>query len=178
MDNTPESDQLAALFAQCALVQPEFSQAFDTSMDHSESSQNSATALPQEALNSASVNQEMEDVERIRGAQSDGAGGMGPQHLMDPVRSGILAKLEGAPGSSHSSWESGKTASGGSQRGAGDEGQPDQESRVPILAESGRLQVVVDASADGSSFTCPHCTGVVNFQRQKEHYELWCTGMR
>ena len=150
-------------------------------MDHSESSQSSGTALPQEALNDASVNQEMEDVERIRDAQSnyasDGAGGLCPQHLMDPVRSGILAKLEGAPSSSRPSWESRNTPLGDSQRAAGDEGQPDQESRVPILAESGRLQVVVDASADGSSFTCPHCNGVVNFQRQKEHHELWCTGM-
>ena len=147
-------------------------------MDHSESSQSSGTALPQEALNDASENQEMEGVERIRDAQSnyvsDGAGGLCPQHLMDPVRSGILAKLEDAPSSSRRSWESGKTPSCDSR---GDEGHPDQESRVPILAESGRLQVVVDASADGSSFTCPHCNGVVNFQRQKEHRELWCTGM-
>ncbi|OAE29355.1 hypothetical protein AXG93_4831s1140 [Marchantia polymorpha subsp. ruderalis] len=31
---------------------------------------------------------------------------------------------------------------------------------APILAESGRLQVVMDASADGSSFVCLQCGGV------------------
>ncbi|GBG73048.1 hypothetical protein CBR_g12766 [Chara braunii] len=45
----------------------------------------------------------------------------------------------------------------------------------PILAESGRLQVVRDASADNSSFTCSLCGGVLSSVRRDEHRH-WCTG--
>lgn len=45
-----------------------------------------------------------------------------------------------------------------------------------ILAESGREQVVLDASADGSSFLCHQCGGVVSNLRRDEHFAYWCTG--
>lgn len=48
-------------------------------------------------------------------------------------------------------------------------------SGVPILAERGAIQVVRDASADGSSFTCPRCLGVVAMVRRDEHYLYWCS---
>ncbi|KAG0614545.1 hypothetical protein M758_6G185300 [Ceratodon purpureus] len=43
-----------------------------------------------------------------------------------------------------------------------------------ILAESGREQVVYDASADGSSFLCHQCGGVVSNSRRDEHFAYWC----
>ncbi|BBN06768.1 hypothetical protein MPTK1_3g23770 [Marchantia polymorpha subsp. ruderalis] len=46
---------------------------------------------------------------------------------------------------------------------------------APILAESGRLQVVMDASADGSSFVCLQCGGVVSNLRRDEHLQFWCS---
>jgi len=45
-----------------------------------------------------------------------------------------------------------------------------------ILAESGREQVVLDASADGSSFLCHQCGGVVSNLRRDEHFAYWCSG--
>lgn len=49
------------------------------------------------------------------------------------------------------------------------------QSSAPILAESGRLQVVMDASSDGSSFVCVQCGGVVSNQRRDEHFTFWCS---
>ncbi|KAH7315327.1 hypothetical protein KP509_21G044400 [Ceratopteris richardii] len=46
---------------------------------------------------------------------------------------------------------------------------------APILAESGRLQVVLDASMDGSSFICLQCGGLVSNMRKDEHYAYWCS---
>ncbi|KAG6548998.1 hypothetical protein Mapa_009440 [Marchantia paleacea] len=46
---------------------------------------------------------------------------------------------------------------------------------APILAESGRLQVVMDASSDGSSFVCLQCGGVVSNLRRDEHIQFWCS---
>lgn len=43
-----------------------------------------------------------------------------------------------------------------------------------ILAESGRMQVVLDAVADGSSFICLKCGGLVSNHRKEEHYAYWC----
>ncbi|KAI4339833.1 hypothetical protein MLD38_024732 [Melastoma candidum] len=43
-----------------------------------------------------------------------------------------------------------------------------------ILQESGRMQIVLDAYADGSSFICLQCGGVVSLQRKDEHYAYWC----
>ena len=43
-----------------------------------------------------------------------------------------------------------------------------------ILAESGRMQIVLDASSDGSSFICLQCGGLVSTQRKDEHYAYWC----
>ncbi|KAM3710344.1 hypothetical protein ACJW30_01G022600 [Castanea mollissima] len=43
-----------------------------------------------------------------------------------------------------------------------------------ILAESGRLQVVLDAFSDGSSFICLQCGGLVSNHRKDEHYAYWC----
>jgi hypothetical protein len=46
---------------------------------------------------------------------------------------------------------------------------------APILAESGRMQIVLDASADGSSFICLQCGGLVSNLRRDEHLAYWCT---
>ncbi|CAI5477580.1 unnamed protein product [Closterium sp. Yama58-4] len=43
-----------------------------------------------------------------------------------------------------------------------------------ILAEQGRMQVVADAAADGSSVTCIACGGVISGARWKEHVQFWC----
>lgn len=43
-----------------------------------------------------------------------------------------------------------------------------------ILAESGRMQVVLDAVSDGSSFICLKCGGLVSNHRKDEHYAYWC----
>ncbi|CAI6009003.1 unnamed protein product [Closterium sp. NIES-65] len=43
-----------------------------------------------------------------------------------------------------------------------------------ILAEQGRMQVVTDAAADGSSVTCSICRGVISGARWKEHVQFWC----
>ncbi|KAI5084993.1 hypothetical protein GOP47_0001162 [Adiantum capillus-veneris] len=49
---------------------------------------------------------------------------------------------------------------------------------APILAESGRMQVVLDASADGSSFICLQCGGLVSGHRKDEHIAYWCSHSR
>ncbi|KAL9259033.1 hypothetical protein AKJ16_DCAP26654 [Drosera capensis] len=43
-----------------------------------------------------------------------------------------------------------------------------------ILAETGRTQIVLDAFADGSSFICLQCGGLVSANRRDEHYAYWC----
>ncbi|ERN12077.1 hypothetical protein AMTR_s00035p00214380 [Amborella trichopoda] len=43
-----------------------------------------------------------------------------------------------------------------------------------ILAKSGRMQVVLDAFADGSSFICLQCGGLVSNLRREEHFAYWC----
>ncbi|KAI4337006.1 hypothetical protein L6164_015468 [Bauhinia variegata] len=43
-----------------------------------------------------------------------------------------------------------------------------------ILAETGRMQVVLDAVSDGSSFICLKCGGLVSNHRKEEHYAYWC----
>lgn len=43
-----------------------------------------------------------------------------------------------------------------------------------ILAETGRMQVVLDAFSDGSSFICLQCGGLVSNHRKEEHYAFWC----
>lgn len=43
-----------------------------------------------------------------------------------------------------------------------------------ILAETGRMQIVLDASSDGSSFICLKCGGLVSLHRKDEHYAYWC----
>ncbi|KAI4389887.1 hypothetical protein MLD38_002058 [Melastoma candidum] len=43
-----------------------------------------------------------------------------------------------------------------------------------ILQESGRMQIVLDAYADGSSFICLQCGGLVSLQCKDEHYAYWC----
>lgn len=43
-----------------------------------------------------------------------------------------------------------------------------------ILAETGRMQVVMDAFSDGSSFICLQCGGLVSNNRKDEHYAYWC----
>lgn len=47
---------------------------------------------------------------------------------------------------------------------------------VSILAETGRTQIVLDASSDGSSFVCLQCGGLVSNHRKDEHYAYWCGG--
>ncbi|XP_078439415.1 uncharacterized protein LOC144709676 [Wolffia australiana] len=48
----------------------------------------------------------------------------------------------------------------------------------PILAESGRREVIVDAFMDGSSFVCSRCGGLVSNLRKDEHLAYWCGGKR
>ncbi|KAJ8637817.1 hypothetical protein MRB53_012084 [Persea americana] len=43
-----------------------------------------------------------------------------------------------------------------------------------ILAQTGRKQLVLDAFADGSSFICLQCGGLVSNQRREEHLAYWC----
>ncbi|KAJ0026391.1 hypothetical protein Pint_08734 [Pistacia integerrima] len=43
-----------------------------------------------------------------------------------------------------------------------------------ILAETGRMQIVLDAYSDGSSFFCLQCGGLVSNHRKDEHYAYWC----
>lgn len=58
-----------------------------------------------------------------------------------------------------------------------DDSESRQNGRVAILAEEGRLQVVRDAYADGSSFLCLRCKGVVKASRMDEHMTIWCPGL-
>lgn len=44
-----------------------------------------------------------------------------------------------------------------------------------ILAETGRMQIVLDAFSDGSSFICLQCGGLVSNHRKDEHYAYWCS---
>jgi hypothetical protein len=43
-----------------------------------------------------------------------------------------------------------------------------------IAQESGRGGLEGAALADGSSWRCPHCAGVVPVQRQQAHLAHWC----
>ncbi|KAJ1254678.1 hypothetical protein BS78_04G043700 [Paspalum vaginatum] len=43
-----------------------------------------------------------------------------------------------------------------------------------ILAESGRKQIIMDAFADGSSFICLKCGGLISTSRKDEHLAYWC----
>eukprot|EP00899_Mesostigma_viride_P021877 jgi/Mesvir1/29691/Mv00926-RA.1 len=52
-----------------------------------------------------------------------------------------------------------------------------QQLESSILHESGRGEIVVDAAADGSSFVCPRCWGVVSMARQEAHNNLWCPAL-
>ncbi|KAL9172347.1 hypothetical protein ABFS82_03G040100 [Erythranthe guttata] len=49
------------------------------------------------------------------------------------------------------------------------------EGTTSILAESGRNQIVLDASSDGSSFVCLQCGGLVSNLRKDEHFAFWCS---
>ncbi|KAL3840428.1 hypothetical protein ACJIZ3_025019 [Penstemon smallii] len=51
--------------------------------------------------------------------------------------------------------------------------EPDAQG-TSILAETGRKQIVLDAFADGSSFVCLQCGGLVSNLRRDEHYAFWC----
>ncbi|KAG0503280.1 hypothetical protein HPP92_003352 [Vanilla planifolia] len=44
-----------------------------------------------------------------------------------------------------------------------------------ILAMSGRKQIILDAFADGSSFICLKCGGLVSSHRKDEHFMYWCS---
>lgn len=49
-------------------------------------------------------------------------------------------------------------------------------SDASILARSGRMQIMLDAFADGSSFVCLKCGGLVSNHRKDEHLMYWCGG--
>ncbi|XP_040997308.1 uncharacterized protein LOC121243280 [Juglans microcarpa x Juglans regia] len=51
---------------------------------------------------------------------------------------------------------------------------PEDAHGASILAETGRMQVVLDAFSDGSSFICLQCGGLVSNHRKEEHYAYWC----
>ncbi|EHA8590246.1 hypothetical protein COCNU_scaffold016393G000020 [Cocos nucifera] len=44
-----------------------------------------------------------------------------------------------------------------------------------ILAMTGRKQIMLDAFADGSSFVCLQCGGLVSNLRKDEHLAYWCS---
>ncbi|XP_050217289.1 uncharacterized protein LOC126668115 [Mercurialis annua] len=46
-----------------------------------------------------------------------------------------------------------------------------------ILAETGRMQIVLDAFSDGTSFICLQCGGLVSNHRKDEHYAHWCCNL-
>ena len=46
-----------------------------------------------------------------------------------------------------------------------------------ILADTGRMQIVLDAFSDGSNFICLQCGGLVSNHRKEEHYAYWCGNM-
>ncbi|GLJ15104.1 hypothetical protein SUGI_0246850 [Cryptomeria japonica] len=48
-------------------------------------------------------------------------------------------------------------------------------SGTSILAENGRMQIVMDAFEDGSSFICLQCGGLVSNARKDEHIAYWCS---
>ncbi|KAK8916732.1 hypothetical protein KSP39_PZI022250 [Platanthera zijinensis] len=48
-------------------------------------------------------------------------------------------------------------------------------SEESILAKSGRMQIMVDAFSDGSSFICLKCGGLVSNHRKDEHFMYWCS---
>ncbi|XP_010439034.1 PREDICTED: uncharacterized protein LOC104722541 [Camelina sativa] len=48
---------------------------------------------------------------------------------------------------------------------------------ISILEKSGRSQIMLDAFADGSSFICLQCGGLVSIHRKDEHYAYWCSNM-
>lgn len=48
---------------------------------------------------------------------------------------------------------------------------------VSILDKSGRSQIMLDAFADGSSFICLKCGGLVSVHRRDEHYAYYCSGV-
>ncbi|CAL9074545.1 unnamed protein product [Musa textilis] len=43
-----------------------------------------------------------------------------------------------------------------------------------ILSMTGRKQIMLDAFADGSSFVCLQCGGLVSSLRRDEHMAYWC----
>lgn len=47
-------------------------------------------------------------------------------------------------------------------------------SDTSILAQSGRMQIMLDAYSDGSSFICLKCGGIVSNHRKDEHSMYWC----
>lgn len=47
-------------------------------------------------------------------------------------------------------------------------------SDASILARSGRMQIMLDAFSDGSSFICLKCGGLVSNLRKDEHLMYWC----
>ncbi|KAJ4900848.1 Uncharacterized protein Rs2_14799 [Raphanus sativus] len=48
---------------------------------------------------------------------------------------------------------------------------------ISILEKTGRSQIMLDAFADGSSFICLQCGGLVSTHRRDEHYAYWCSNM-
>ncbi|KAJ4825631.1 hypothetical protein Tsubulata_029050 [Turnera subulata] len=51
---------------------------------------------------------------------------------------------------------------------------PEEVHGNSILAQTGRMQIVLDAFSDGSSFICLQCGGLVSVHRKDEHYAYWC----
>jgi formamidopyrimidine-DNA glycosylase len=49
---------------------------------------------------------------------------------------------------------------------------------LALLQETGRGDYTDAAMADGSSWQCPHCSGVVAAQRQQAHLAHWCPALQ
>lgn len=47
-------------------------------------------------------------------------------------------------------------------------------SKLSILAQNGRGQVLIDASSDGSSVFCPYCGQLISLKRFLCHRNFWC----
>eukprot|EP00271_Cylindrocystis_brebissonii_P012411 TRINITY_DN30928_c0_g1_i1.p1 TRINITY_DN30928_c0_g1~~TRINITY_DN30928_c0_g1_i1.p1 ORF type:complete len:237 (-),score=43.34 TRINITY_DN30928_c0_g1_i1:75-785(-) len=168
------ADELSVLFAQCALAEGGGSP--------QEQAQSQQRDLPSPMSIAPSSNPHPRDMQASssQGFPQNMGGPVSHYPPLDtllssypPIGAGVSNEMNGGSGFRE---EKGEGTSGSRDQWNGFGSEVSVTSCVPILAESGRLQVVADASADGSSFTCPYCQGVVKASRQAEHLELWCPG--
>jgi hypothetical protein len=66
-------------------------------------------------------------------------------------------------------------AAGGSAAAAAMQYSSWHGQQQPILQETGRESLTDCAVADGSSYVCMRCEGVVSAARREQHDQFWCT---